>query len=145
MFGFLTWGGWRNGREGCWDEGRKEGDQWVWIELTNMLHTFDLLYLYHPNDMTVLMLGLCYPSFFFARMPFFVYSVCVLMMFCMISVGDTHHPRLKAKKKKDLGCPSAGWRLNVLIPWDFSDLLFFCFQIKSIGAKPHVRPYNYED
>ena len=42
---FLKQDGWRNVEEGCWDEGRKEGDQWVWIELTNMLHTSDLLYL----------------------------------------------------------------------------------------------------
>ena len=39
---FLKQDGWRNVEEGCWDEGRKEGDQ---IELTNMLHTSDLLYL----------------------------------------------------------------------------------------------------
>ena len=65
MFGFLTWGGWRNVREGCWDEGRK-GDQWVWIELTNMLHTSALLYLYPPNDMTGLMLGIYVRLVFFA-------------------------------------------------------------------------------
>ena len=36
---FVELGWMENAREGGWDEGRKEGDQWVWIELTNMLCT----------------------------------------------------------------------------------------------------------
>ena len=75
MIGFLKQNGWRNVKEGYWDEERKEGDQCVWIELTNMLHTSDLLYLYPPNDMTILMLGfLCYPSFFCLNV-FFEYYI----------------------------------------------------------------------
>ena len=76
--------GWRNAREDRWDEGRKEGDQWVWIELTNMLHTSDLLYLYLPNDMTVLLLGFMLVQFFLLEC-LFLYIISVLMICCLIS------------------------------------------------------------
>ena len=36
------------------------------MEPTDMLHTSDLLYLYPPNDMTVLMLGFYVTPVFFA-------------------------------------------------------------------------------
>ena len=46
--------------------GTKEGKKEVsGIELTNILHTSDLLYLYPPNDMTVLMLGFYVTTVFF--------------------------------------------------------------------------------
>ena len=44
-------------------EGKKETNG---IELTNMLHTSDLLYVYPPNDMMVLMLGFYVTPVFFA-------------------------------------------------------------------------------
>ena len=79
--------------------------------------------------MTVLMFGFYVtPVFFSLNACFCIFYLCVDDMLydfkLVIHIGATHHPRFKPKKKEDLGCPSAGWRLNVLVPWDFSDLLY---------------------
>ena len=74
------------------------------MEPTDMLHTSDLLYLYPPNDMTVLMLGFYgTPVFFFASMPFFVYHSCVDNMLYDLKLVITIEDSSQKKKRRKIG------------------------------------------
>ena len=74
---FFEVGGWRNARDDCWDEGRKEGDQCVWIELTNMLCTSYFTYTL-PMIWQYWCLVFTLPQFFFCLNAFFcIFYLCV--------------------------------------------------------------------